>query len=892
MSLFSQPLVVLLIPVVVWLVLRATGAQGARLVPRVLLLSVLVLLGAGPVGRVRGTGTTLVLVVDQSRSMPSSILSHKARLVAESAAEKGTEGQVAVVLFGDRALVEQYPAADRPPQTSGGAALDPDKSNLGAGVAAALDLIPAHRRGRILIVSDGLVDNLPSEELLEELRRRDIPLSFQVFPTGEDALLGDIAIRSIRSATDTSPFATLDFDYELFASADTPATLRVSRDRTVLANLPLRLPQGLTTGRWSDELREAGVFRYSFELRSTESDPLPGNNSWNCWVRAHDRAVVGLISSQGAEGPIARMLEAAGLPCQILDSARSDLSMEKLSGLDALVLEDTSIREHDQLCNQLVPLIERFGIGLVVTGGDQSYGAGGYRTSPLEPLLPVTLRTLNLRERAPIALVVVADPAAWNIEGFESGELTPLQKALIALTAELDSGDRIGIVAPRVPDPTILGITAPGAKDVRDAINQLGQHSDPGAFPRAVDAAWDMLAQASQPQKHLLALVDASQIASWPHPELDPFGKKPIAGLTVTITCWGRVDQDHLALWKSRYPRANIHLARNAEQLVTLVRQDWERTSGSGNLNLSTYLVPNPSYTHPSLSSELLPSIDAFHAAAFRDKASTIVTARDLPSQPLIARWERGLGRVCAVLFDVSKTEESDQNVELAKLLVEQVRWCGKLDRPDPEFTPTTEIIRKEATVRVRTRGEGSSDTPSADLTLLVTGTDGSIRNAIPLHADDTRGISIPLGTRSLLAVVARGSNWLARCPPVVLPQTPEFLDDRTRAEGRAVLEQLAKSSGGEEWVLGRPLFEIAGPFYRSLVPLFAWIALALLTIEVADRRWRFTEVLAEHMRRWRSRLVTSPAEPQGPNEGLDLFQLAKQRTRQRISRGESEDRR
>ena len=81
-----------------------------------------------------------------------------------------------------------------------------------------------------------------------------------------------------------------------------------------------------------------------------------------------------------------------------------------LATYDSVVLVDVPrIRLSDRQLAALQVYVRDLGKGLVMVGGPDSYGAGGYQKTPLEETLPVDMGVRDRQKQPDIALVVVID---------------------------------------------------------------------------------------------------------------------------------------------------------------------------------------------------------------------------------------------------------------------------------------------------------------------------------------------------------------------------------------------------------------------------------------------------------------------------------------------------
>jgi uncharacterized membrane protein len=896
MPFFMHPILLLLV-VPAWFVWRRfANARGIGGVIRFALLVILVVIVAEPVIDAPESGSTVVLVVDRSRSMPATAKQLENSLRQQAPAEQRESEQFAVVGFGARAVVEQSPG--RPPLTNV-PDVGRDESNLHAAVAAALELVPTGGRGRLLLLSDGLADDSLAEPLAAQLRQRGVRVDFLQPPQHRPHETRDVELRSVRAPTRVAAGEDITFELELVASDPSPRTLQADRDGALVSVKQVELNEGLNHLVWTDRSDHAGVFEYSFQIAAA-GDASPGNNTWATWVEVRGDPAVLVLDAAGGDTPIVELLRRADLAVDVIAADKADLAIEKLSAYHACVLENVPAPSSGSArAKVLVDFVEQLGGGLMVTGGDRSFGAGGYRFSPIEPLLPVSLRTLGASERPAHALVVLADPHAWDSSGLESEpKVTPLQHALLSLAQELDPTDRMGIVTPRTPDPVVFPLSnVTRSNELRDTVQQLGLSNDPSAFPLALSAAWEMLRRAQQPGKHLVLMVTADQLATWPPPAFNPFALKPIDGATISILTWGQPSTrtQVAATGQAAGWAASRFLATNdSAQLAPILKADWELATGGSFVSRPTAIAISPTLPADDASriATPLPTLAGFHAASVRNRARATLVAKDAAGQPLVARWARGPGRVSAALFPFAPTPQATPEWDhLGAALLEQIRWVGRIREATNSAVPIAiERVDRAVTVRLPANDVDSLRTnATAPLELrVVQPAGGPLNSAVLFRRDGSEYVAhFALNqTGTYFAVVQQDGELIARTPPITLPRSTEFLRPESAADGLVVLNRLAQASDGAEHSRGAPVFDESAGGHRSLVPIAAILAAVLLAFDVTDRRFQFTGNFDRRLHQIAARRrQRRAAEERLPEPTSDPFDQAKEKLRQRLKR-------
>lgn len=448
---FSAPWFLVLLwvlPLVWWISLRSLSGLSVfrrytAIVLRTLLITTVVLALAGIQWRKQSDRVTVFYLLDQSESIPLD----KRQLMldyvcAEVEQHRRAERQdrAGMIIFGGNARVE-FPAVDSVIPNLGRfeSSLDlrENSTNLEAALKLAKASFPDDSAKRVVIVTDGnqnVGDALPAAQQLS-----NDSVGIDVIPV---QLLWDQDVSVDRVSL--------------------PANLRKGQNfdiRTVLTNHPpTKNPESAkpVTGtlRIVKRVGRAGAAADSEILSESQVTLDPGPNSFSIPQKADETALVNIEavfvpdegqvddSSQNNQAAGFTNVQGEGRALLIEDAAstgefdtlvnvlrRNEIAVDIIStntlfaSLDELVPYDLVILANvprsggedaesgfsftDEQIEMLVANTERMGGGLLVMGGDRSFGVGGWNDTKLEDALPVELEIRNDKVAASGALVLL-----------------------------------------------------------------------------------------------------------------------------------------------------------------------------------------------------------------------------------------------------------------------------------------------------------------------------------------------------------------------------------------------------------------------------------------------------------------------------------------------------
>lgn len=864
---FAYPeLGLLIIPV--WFAFRRWGqVPGATGWIRLALAGLLVFCLMGPEANLGGKGLDVIVVADRSRSMPPSAEANLRELVQNLDQNRAAGGhRVGIVTFGAQAQVERVLSgiADLGEYTR---EVLPDGSDLYDGVMTALNLVNRNRPARILVLSDGEFNGSSPLSAARRAREAGVPIDYRAY---ERLREGDAAIDSVLIPDTVAPREPFQFSVWIYADHDTHGTVRVLRDDIQIASTERDLFSGMNRILFRDVLDGGGLFQYSVDL-DISGDPVPENNHGAGVVRVDAGPKLLVLNSDGASGNLVRSMRAGGISVDVAVAAQHPLTADSLDPYRTVIVENVPANDFGRIrMAQLAQFVEDLGGGLMLTGGERSFGTGGYFKSPLDDVLPVSMEMREEHRKNRLALAIALDRSG-SMTAPVSGGKVKMDLANLG-TAEairmLSPGDQVAVIAvdssPHVVQPLTSVDNAESIANKVLGIQSMGG----GIFVyEALVAAGEQLMNAGDiATRHIILFSDAADSEN-PGDYKNLLKKFEAAGITVSVIGLGSKSDPDAALLEdvAQLGRGNIMFTNDAQELPRLFTQD------TMNVARNTFIkkeenqpagIPGQLLAESRLMGELgsgaFPNVDGYNLSYLKPDATAAVVSIDEYKAPWSAFWHRGLGRVAAVTVEVDgkysgafgKWDSYDD------FLITHARWLLGSPNPRDVFVQ----IEQEGQDAVATleldpdrTGKARSEPPS--FVVIPPGTERAPAQTPDLVwiGPDTLQARFRLdrlGTWRTL--VKTGEREFSRGPAVTLPYSPEFAPRIGLPSGTQTLAEMAELSGGRARA---DVLEILNDPPRSArtVSLLPWlfaIAVCLLLVEIAGRRlslWeRFRDSIAD----------------------------------------------
>lgn len=444
------------------------------------------------------------------------------------------------------------------------------------------------------------------------------------------------------------------------------------------------------------------------------------------YVRGKGRAL--LIEDWANRGEfdyLVNRLRSNAIEVDVMPSDQLYTDLSQLQIYDVIILANcprTSGETADKITNfsdeqisMLVQSVEHMGCGLVVFGGPQSYGAGGWNNTELEKALPVDCQIRNAKVNAVGALAMV-----MHASEIPAGNYWQKVVAIEAMEA-LGPLDYCGVIQWNNfgGEQWMWGGSSgmlpvgPNRRMMRSRIDRMTPGDMPD-FDPGLRMALLGLKRTNAAIKHMIVISDGD-----PTPPsqsvLQAFVDAGIPISTVAVAAHGAPEQAILQNI-ARITGGNFYAVTNPRALPRIFQREARRVAKPVIFERSGIPVQIV-MDHPShaLVGTAVPAVDGLVLTTVKENPLVEVPIRaDIP-QPsentaLLATWTYGLGRVAAWTSDAGHrwADSWTGTGQYDRLFTQVIRWAMRPSEIGEKYEVTSEY--RDGKVRVVVTAASSED--------------------------------------------------------------------------------------------------------------------------------------------------------------------------------------
>ena len=593
----------------------------------------------------------VVFLVDASDSMGSGTEDAQLQYIRGAIAEKQPDDEWAVVLFGDNAVPESD--FSRVQEIAGFASLPvATHTDIANAIQTALSMFPADASPRIVVLSDGQPTQGDARARAQRAAASGVEISYVPFFR---AAQPDVRITELDAPSRVGENQSFDIAVGIHAEEATAATLLIFSGGSLIHEEALNLQRGDTRFALTQTSEKSGFLDFTAQLVvPEESDNYNQNNQLAAFSQVIGPARALLVRASEAEAQnLLPALEQAGLLVDAVSPEALPVNMAQLANYKSVILVNVPATE---LSNAQMNLLDQYvsdiGGGLVMIGGPQSYAPGGYYQTPLERTLPVEMQIKDQQRLPQLTIAYLIDRSGSMGQIGRGGvpNLELAKRAIVLSLGLLQPSDRVAIGTFDTGGAWVVPFQQVNDAQALIAMTNTirsGGGTDILAGLRLVER--DIINEPSQ-LKHLILLTDGGA---------SPTGLVELTellheqfGVSLSSIAIGRNPAEFLERM-AEAGAGNYYQVADVAQIPLIFAQETVLASRS-------YIVEEDFTARVTGSNAIIDGIGSFPplrgyvATTPKTAAQRILSGPEPYSDPILASWQYGLGRVVAWTSDAS----------------------------------------------------------------------------------------------------------------------------------------------------------------------------------------------------------------------------------------------
>jgi Ca-activated chloride channel family protein len=822
----------------------------ASLIVRSTIVTLLVMSLSGLILMTGTRETFVVFAVDESLSVGSTF-----RLEADDFVEAATEGrpndQWAVLPFAAQ------PGEFRNSVNAVSGTPGDEMSRLGTNLQSAIEVavagIPAEFVPHVILLSDGNETFGDATWAIAERRVRvsTVPLATRTEP--------ELQVSAVNVPTQVAVDSPFNVEVVVDANHDDEVVVEVFRGDYLIHSERRKISEGENRFQFSQQIDRATQFTARIvrpdaahgALPNIFNDTLLDNNSASGLVHTAGKPRVLLVervaeAAQALEWALTEEgIQVDVRPPQAVPDVLAELQDYDVVMLSNIPANDLNVKQMDVLR----AFVREVGGGLIMLGGDESFGLGGYYKTVVEDVLPVRSDFEKEKEKPGLAMVLVIDKSSSM-----GGQKLELAKDAARGTVELlGDKDQIGVIAFDGMPYWVSEMTSASQKSVViDRISAIELGGGTTLYP-AMEEAFRALRSTSAKLKHVIILTDGHSTPG----DFEGIAQD-MAAMRITVSSVGLGEVDEPLLRRiAEIGNGRAYFCTDATSVPQVFAKETITASKSA-INEDPFLplLVRATPVLDGINMDDAPFLLGYVVTQPKP-TSEVILVHPETQDPVLSWWRYGLGMSVAFTSDARNRWAADwlSWEGFNKFWAQIVRFC--LKKSDSQGM-AIDIQQDGEVAHIVVDAVNASGQFLNQATTRLTIADPQLRTESMLLRQTAPGryeadvkMSETGAWNVQVTQTVAGETIHQQSRGVVVGYPDEL---RLRNTNTALLTSLAELSGGDYQPDPRSVFTpLATESAVSVVPLWPWLlslAAVLFVLDVALRRLELSSIFGSEVHR------------------------------------------
>src|SRR5438105_1779166 len=590
----------------------------------------------------------VVFLLDLSDSVSLASRERAYRFVAEAAKSMKSGDRNSVIAFGEQAVVDQ-PLAARPGVERPKAQVDGHGTNIFQAIQLALAMLPPGQANRIVMLTDGrqnagnaLAGAQAAKDAAADIYYVASPLTFTQEVVAEALVLP-------HEVKFGEPFQAKVVVWSL---KDTEGRLSLFRNSEFLGSQVVRLSAGKNVFSYRQSLDASGIHVYQAAVE-VDGDTIEDNNRAVGAVVVRGRPQVLLADRDRSHAQsLAGALRSQSIDVTVVEPPQIPTDLAGLQKYDGPILSNvSSLKLSRQQLGYIRDYGRDYGGGLVMIGGEESFGLGGYYRTPIEEALPVTMEVKQKVEIPSLAVVLSIDRSgSMAMSTDEKVTKLDLAKEAAHLVVDLlDERNEVGVMSwdtDFIWDSPMRGARDKGA--IHHAIATIKAGGGTDGYP-ALKESYQVLFDRPALLKHVIFLSDGQMTRGDFAGLLRRMAKDKITVSTVAI---GKDADVQLMVDIAKWGKGRFYYTEDSQTIPRIFTLETQLAS-KASLIEQPFKPQLTSASHEAMQDidwKAVPPLGGYVATTLKQTAELVLMSHQ--EDPVLATWRYGLGRSAAFTSD------------------------------------------------------------------------------------------------------------------------------------------------------------------------------------------------------------------------------------------------
>ncbi len=776
-----------------------------------------------------------VVLIDVSDSVSDKQLD-AARKYVDAMADAQSDGNLQLITFAEKPTVIR---ADDSKQLSEGIKRH---SGQGAGtdtqaaMQLAYGLYPEGFLPRMAIVSDG--NQTVGDLAVEAYRSKELGVKVS-WRTFDQDKTNEVRVVGLTAPDDLKVGQPFEVTAEVWSTQPQSVTLSLMQDEfanPLEGSKRVELREGKNLVKFKSDAKRAGATTYKVALTKFEKDTEKANNAAVTTAPVKGKPNIlyvegGMLREPGSASYFQRALEHENMDVTVRGPAGLPSSAKEMEKFDLVVVSD--VPAHLVGAGQMAALDSYImaGGGMIMAGGQDSFGSGGYQNTRMEQILPVRFDSEKIKEQPDIALALVIDRSG----SMQGPKLEAAKESARVTTEVLSPNDFITVIA-FDSEATVYVRPQRAANKMRISsdIARLTSGGGTNFFP-GLKEAFEILQGINAKVKHVILLSDGEAPA-------DGIAElvQDMKSARITVSAVGVQGADvsllrNIADWGD----GRMYVVEDIGALPKIFMKETQEAQKS-------QLVEDLVHVRVAKRVEAIEGVNIESAPPLHGYVTTkpkptgeVILISDL-GEPILARWRYGAGTALAWTSDIKNRWAVDwiRWGSYPKFWAQVVRTSMRRKVYD-SYDLTARVVDGRALVTVDAIDTGEKFVNELDTKLeVIDPASGKVTQTLPM-AQTAAGrytVDFPInkyGSYLLKAVHQRGGKTVAESlGSVALSYPLEYLRTTPNLEP---MKHAAQVSGGLDQAEPAKIFDAGSESVSYTQDLWPFVLLGVVGIFLLD---------------------------------------------------------